>query len=168
MNKVTGKEFRRQLRWMLAGVLALWACSASSTSSLFGYQLRSLEAPVTDSLDAYRGKPVIMLFFQPECSWCLKQVRAVNRLPADCRASFNALAIGVNGDRKALKQELRRLRPDFPAYQANPALLDAIGGVPATPFALLGDANGEFHNWMRGYIPQSRLVDSLAELGADC
>ena len=74
-----------------------------------------------------------------------------------------AIAIGVNGNRSQLQEEVRRVRPEFPAYEASPDLIRSMGGVPATPFTLLGDANGEFVNWTRGYVKPSELrsfVDS--------
>ncbi|MCG8369338.1 MAG: hypothetical protein MJA32_02360, partial [Proteobacteria bacterium] len=57
------------------------------------------------------------------------------------------------------------LRPDFPAYQASPALIQAIGTVDATPLSLLGDANGDFVDWARGYLPTERLREFVQTSG---
>lgn len=142
--------------------LLLSLCAQGQGASVLDYELRSLDALQSQQLAGYAGKPVVMLFFQPDCSWCLRQVRTLNELSGQCPGQFQALAIGVNGDRRQLKAELRRLRPDFPAFQASPALLEDIGGVPATPFSLLGDDQGSVQGWLRGYIPADKLVASLS------
>ncbi len=159
-------------RWILSALCAAGLLPglllAAANPSLLDYSLKRLDEPSSESLGGHRGKPVLMLFFQPECNWCFKQVRVINALPGNCRESFTALAVGVNGGRSDLKRELQKLRPEFPAYQASPQLLSDLGGVPATPFALLGSADGAFHSWMRGYIPESKLRASLSALGATC
>lgn len=163
----------RQTRTWLLSALAAAALLpglllGATNPSLLEYSLKRLDKPSSESLVGHRGKPVLMLFFEPECSWCFKQVRVINNLPSSCRESFTALAVGVNGGKSDLKRELQRLRPTFPAYQASPELIEDIGGVPATPFALLGSADGEFHSWMRGFMPESKLRAGLMELGANC
>ena len=138
---------------------------ADQGPSLLDWSLKSLEAPETRALDRYQGKPVLMMFFEPECSWCFRQVRAINALAERCGGGFQALAVGVNANRAGLKQELRRLRPDFPAYEASPALLQSLGGVPATPFTLLGDVTGTYLDWTRGYLPEAELEEFMRQRG---
>ena len=60
-----------------------------------------------------------------------------------------------------------RLQPDFPAYQASPELLAAIGGIEATPFMLFVDASGRPAGWIRGYAKADRLNDVLVSLAAE-
>lgn len=145
-------------------MLTLLAGAAlASNAYLLDFELRSLEEPVVHDLGRYEGKPVLMMFFEPDCSWCYRQVRTINRLGEDCGAKFTAIAIGVNGNRAALQKELRRLRPDFPAYQASPALMEAIGEIDATPLSLLGDSNGDFLNWARGYLPEDELAAFIGD-----
>ena len=133
--------------------------------SLLDYALKRLDAPEVESLRQFEGKPVLMMFFEPECSWCFRQVRTLNAMGQRCTSGFQALAVGVNGNRSDLKKELRRLRPDFPAFEASPALLEALDGVPATPFTLIGDAKGDYLNWTRGYLPEADLEIFLAGQG---
>lgn len=128
-----------------------------SGTSLLAFELKSLGEPARHSLDRYRGQPVLMVFFEPDCSWCLRQIRAINELQAGCPGGVAAIAVGVNGNRKQLQKALRRIRPEFPAYEASPELVESLGGVPATPFTLLGDTNGEFVNWTRGYLKTAEL-----------
>ncbi len=138
---------------------------AAAGPSLLAYELKRLDEPKVESLSRFQGKPVLLIFFEPECNWCFRQVRDLNALGERCRTGFQPLAVGVNGNRSHLKEELRRLRPEFPAFEASPALLSALGGVPATPFALLGDANGDYLAWSRGYLPEEELHEFLAAQG---
>ena len=148
---------------LLALLAALATGAYAGGVSLLEFELRSLDQPEAHALERYEGKPVIMVFFEPECSWCLRQVRAINEIDEMCGDEFDALAIGVNATRAALQKELRRLRPNFPAYQASPELLESLGGIPATPISLLGDARGEFVSWARGYKKVDELLSLMRE-----
>ena len=141
------------------------AAAEDASASLLGFELRSLEAPEYHSLERYRGKPVLMVFFQPDCTWCQRQFRAINELAETCDYAFEAMAVGFRGNRGELRKELRRLRPEFPAYQASPALMDSIGSIDATPLILIGDSSGKLVTWLRGYIPSDELVVSLQQAG---
>ena len=162
----------RTRRYVLASVAlsALGAVhAAGGQASLLEFELKSLHEPVVHSLSRYQGKPVLMLFFQPDCNWCLRQVRAINELNEQCEGGFEAVAVGVRGSRGELRKELRRIRPDFPAYQASPRLLEALGGVETTPLMLVGDDEGDLVTWLRGFIATDRLHVVLDEAGlADC
>ena len=157
------------MRYALASCLLLLFCTAAAAEQpgLLDFELKSLEQPEIHSLSRYQGKPVVMVFFQPECNWCLKQVRAINALSEQC--DIEAIAVGFGGNRVTLQRELRRLRPAFPAYQASPLLIEELGGVVATPITLLGDANGNFLNWSRGYLQGQQLLDLMRSSGqTDC
>jgi len=135
------------------------AIGDESSPSLLAYELKSLQEPEIHSLARYDGQPIVMVFFQPDCNWCAKQVDAINDLNEKCGREFGVIAVGVGGTRTELRKELRRLRPDFPAYQASPRLIAEMGGVIATPITLLGDARGAFRNWTRGFVPAEDLKE---------
>ena len=142
----------------LAALLAFQPAVAANITapSLLEFELRSLAEPEVHSLERYKGRPVLLVFFQPDCNWCLKQFRVVNELSNQCD-NFEAIAIGIHGNRSDLRKELRRLRPSFPAYQASPRLIDTLGDLITTPLSLLGDRDGNFVNWIRGYADQDQL-----------
>ena len=141
----------------------------ASNVYLLDFELRSLEQPEVHELQRYEGKPVLMVFFEPNCSWCYRQVKAINEVGEQCSDEFAAIAIGVNGNRQSLQKELRRLRPEFPAYQASPRLLESLGGIDATPLSLLSNADGEFANWSRGYLPADKLLSFMTHnIGFAC
>jgi len=143
-----------------AALFAGGSALAAEPPSLLEFELKSLGAPERHDLQRFHGQQMVMMFFQPECNWCYRQVQALNDLQSSC-STTRFVAVGVNGDRQRLRKEVRRLRPEFPAYQASPELLHSLGGLPATPFMLLGDADGQFVDWMRGYIPAERLSSRL-------
>jgi len=160
------------VRFLLALLIAALAGGVGAAEradvapSLLAYELKRLDVPEREALGRYRGRPVLMVFFEPECNWCFRQVRAVHALQERCPGNFQALAVGVNASRSGLKKELRRLRLDFPAFEASPALLESIGGgVPATPFTLIGDATGAYLGWTRGYLPEDALESFLLARG---
>ena len=143
--------------------------AAEPSPSLLEFELRSLDEPEVHSLTRFAGKPLLMLFFEPDCNWCLRQVRAVNKLSTTCDGDFAAIAVGTGGSRAELKRELRRSRPAFPAYQVSPRLFDALGGIEATPLILVGGADGAFVTHVRGYTPAESLLETLnAALGLAC
>ncbi|MEX2962513.1 TlpA family protein disulfide reductase [Microbulbifer sp. TYP-18] len=141
----------------------------ASEARLLDMELRSLAGPARASLAQYRDLPVLMVFFEPECPWCFRQVRALNRLLARCPGQFQPLAVGTNGARRALLAEYRRLRPNFPAFQISGELLDKVGSIPATPFMLLVNRDGLPAGWLRGFVPGEKLQPVLAKrLGVNC
>lgn len=141
--------------------------TGTENANLLDFDLRSLHEPAIHSLTMYEGKPLVMVFFQPDCNWCARQVRVINSLRKQC--NFEAIAVGTGGTRMELREELRQLRPTFPAYQASPELIRAMGGVDATPVMLLGDADGHFLNWSRGYLADKELTSLLQATGQiDC
>ena len=146
----------RLVQLFLAGLLFSPVVGAEPAPSLLEFELRSLEEPEVHQLSRYQGKPLVMIFFQPECNWCAKQIEAINKLRKQCHREIEAVAIGFGSNRTELRKELRRLRPDFPAYQASPKLIAEVGGVVATPVTLLGDSDGRFVSWTRGFVPYER------------
>ncbi len=155
--------------WLLI-IPLLFALSAvaDEPGSLLDFELRSLEQPGRQSLSQYQGAPVLMMFFEPGCSWCYRQFKVLDKLHNEC-PGINSLAVGVNGSRRDLLAEYQRIKPAFPAYQASGRLLTAIGGVPATPFTLITDSQGQPLGWLRGYMPEDELRPLLVkQLGLEC
>ncbi|MGI9229199.1 MAG: TlpA family protein disulfide reductase [Gammaproteobacteria bacterium] len=153
---------------LLAGLLVSIQGATEKTPSILGFRLLNLDSAEVESLQQFKGKPTLMTFFQPDCNWCLRQFRVLNRLHQRCGTAINLLAVGVNGNRRELKQELLRLRPGFSAYQANAGLMESLGRMPATPFAIEANAAGHFTGWTQGYLPQQQLEAALTTLPEQC
>lgn len=157
---------------LLAILLVLGAALTSvnaSTPDILSFEHENLRNGQVEALEQLRGKTSFLLFFQPDCKWCLKQSRVLDRLLKTCPGRLNAAALGVHGSRHALKKELRRLRPGFPAYKTGVTMISELQGVPATPVMLLADERGTFTQSFRGYLPADELSRILAERhGIDC
>jgi len=145
---------------LLTVLLALaWLIPAAAKSpDILAYEHENLKSGKTETLNAMRGESSFLLFFQPDCKWCLKQSQALDKLLSACPNKLNAVALGVHASRHELKKELRRLRPDYPAYKTGDGMLADLAGVPATPVMLLADERGGFVQSFRGYIPPAQLA----------
>lgn len=115
---------------------------------------------------ALAGRPqqVLMLtFFEPQCSWCQRQLRALGELAQSCDPQLQPVAVGINGREGALRRELRRARVRYPAVRASRELLRRVGDVPATPWTLLMDGSGTVLATLRGYVSAGRLAAAFAD-----
>lgn len=130
---------------------------------ILSFEHENLRSGQTETLDTLRGEPSFLLFFQPDCKWCLKQSRVLDRLLDSCPGKLNAAALGVHGNRHELKKELRRLRPGFSAFRTGAEMFRELQGVPATPVMLLADSAGNFKQSFRGFLPAEELTRILAD-----
>lgn len=125
------------------------------------YQFQALRSPLSTNLSHLEGRPVALMFFEPECPWCIKQASVLRQLHQHCSQSIQPVALGVNGNNLALKRALFRLNFPFEAYRAPPTLLKDMGGIPATPILLLLNAKGELVKGYRGYTDEEELKSQL-------
>ncbi len=157
------------MRSLLLLLLCTTSAWADQGNSLLDFELRSLQQPGRHALPQYENAPILMMFFEPGCQWCFRQVKVLNKLHVECDGAIAPLAVGVNGSRRELLAEIHKSRPEFPAYEASGRLLNAIGGVPATPFTLVADAQGQPLGWLRGYMPEEELKPLLQkQFGSIC
>ena len=157
-----GVRRSRRLAGCLLAVVLPMAVSVYATP-LLDFTLADLHRSEPRPLDEFRGKLVLISFFEPDCRWCYRQMRAFNRLGRQCDASLQPLAVGINGSVAQLRRELRRAKVKFPAFRASRRFLDDAGGVPATPWTLLLDPAGKVMATLRGYIPYEQLAAVFAE-----
>jgi peroxiredoxin len=115
--------------------------SHTAAQSLLDFSLPNLQAQGNLNLEDYRGKVLLVSFFEPDCSWCFRQMKAFNRLVETCD-HVQPIAVGVNGNNQQLRKELRRAKVQFPGLKANRQLIEAVGDVPATPWTLVADQQG--------------------------
>ncbi len=141
----------------------------AQAESLFDFEMKSLSGKDRQSMQQFAGKPVVLMYFEPQCSWCFRQVRTLNQLQEKCSGRFQPVAVGINGSRKDLLTEVRRLRPEFPAFLISAQLKSKIGEIAGTPYTLLSDEYGHPVSNLRGYIPSERLQSLLEQhLGFSC
>ena len=136
---------------------------------LLGFEHQNLADGTTTNLEHLRGKPTLMMFYEPECPWCFKQGKAFNELLRHCGHELQIVALGAHGDRARLKRELWKMKPKFPGFVAGKEMMNSVGALPATPITLIANANGEFISYMRGYIGLDILQLQLKkQLGLQC
>lgn len=122
--------------WLTVGCLALLALSSSALANDFSqYQLKSLRQSEAVTLANVAEQYSAVMLFEPHCSWCIKQARALAELQQRC-PQIQPIALGINGDRLALKRALFNLQVPFDAYIAPFNLLHDMGGVHSTPITL--------------------------------
>ncbi len=148
----------------VSSLAALLTCAVAVTAAqgpdLLAYELKRLDTVATEDLKQFRGKPVLMMFFEPDCTWCLRQAREIEQVTKRCNG-VQSIVVGANGSRTALKMWLRRMAVDAPAYQISKRLSQDIGGVATTPITLVADATGAYQGFLRGYKKIDELVAAL-------
>ena len=142
--------------------ILLTLASFSEASDLFDFPVIDLSSGKNRTLSHDKAVNLV-LFFEPDCSWCFKQTRVFNRFLQDCQADIQMMGFGVNGNRQQLKKEIWRQRADFPMYMASQSMLKAIGHISATPLTLLFDREGNILSHVRGYLPRDKWQALLLE-----
>ena len=124
-------------------------------ATLFDYPVININTneAVSLSLDT---RPVVVLFFEPDCSWCFKQSKVYSRLAKRCQSEVQFIGLGVNGSRQAIKKEAWHLQAAFPLYMASRPMLDAIGSVDSTPLSVLLNSQQQIAGKARGYLNQDK------------
>lgn len=149
---------------MLRILLLMLLCCALPLSAVQltrDYQFQALRGQQVTDLSHLEGQAMALMFFEPECPWCIKQASVLKQLHQSCRQGVQPVALGVNGDNLALKRALFRLNFPFEAYRAPSALLKDMGGIPATPILLLLNAKGELIKGYRGFTDEAELKAQL-------
>ena len=155
------KRFITMIRVFFSFILLLLA-GHSAASNLFDYPVIDLSNDESQFLTPQQDVNVV-LFFEPNCSWCFKQTRVFNQYLKDCDADIQFFGIGVNGNRREIKKEIWRQRADFPMVMASRPMLTAIGEVSSTPLTLLLDKKGNIFAHVRGYLPEDQWYSFLSD-----
>ncbi|MCG8670309.1 MAG: hypothetical protein MI867_12900 [Pseudomonadales bacterium] len=140
------------------------AYSNSNESGLLDFRLKKLFNQRKESLTKHEGLPIVMVFFEERCGWCLKLMQDLNAIQNQCPNMLQPIAIGIDtGSLHGLKKLARKAAVTYPVYIATDSLLAGIGGVEATPYTLFADKNGAYKGRLRGYIPTSKLLSLVSQ-----
>ena len=101
---------------------------------------------------------ILLSFFEPNCPWCYRQMKVFNKLESSCPQRVQPVLVGINGDARALRKELRKAKVKFPALKASKELMN-IFSVPATPWTVMINTDGQPITTVRGYIPLEDLSE---------
>jgi len=133
----------------------------STGSELYNLSLTGLNTETSLKMQAYEGQVLLLSFFEPECRWCYRQMKVFNRLHADCQA-VTPVAVGIHGDTRSLRQELRRAQVEYPAVRANRSLISIVGEVPSTPWTVIVSSSGEIISTIQGYYPLEKWQSAFS------
>lgn len=140
----------------------------SVKASELPFELKELRAGIGESADRTKsnnGKlPTLAMIFQPDCKWCKKQAATLALASHHCQSQLNVTIIGVKGDKRTLKKELRHYDEALPAYVSNRSFLRSIGGYQASPTTLIYDKNGKLVVNKRGFIEAEKLKQVFSSL----
>lgn len=134
----------------LALLCLVFTCNTVNAKDIYQQSMVRLDRTIhndnqknnnVETLQAYRGKPMLMSFFTPNCKWCKKQHKSLKKMLATC-PNAQVVMVGVQGNNQRLKQELRKERNKFPAYVANAEIINAIGKQSPVPQTLIFDSRG--------------------------
>lgn len=134
---------------------------------LLHYPVIDLRTGETGTLESFRGAPTVLLVFEPGCRFCARQSRILNAMLDEC-TNLNAVAVGVNGSRRRLLDDLEMLRPAFPAFAAGDELAYDLGEIVITPVMLVADAAGNYTLHLLGLQDRDTLGGIFNQLGGGC
>ena len=147
-------------RAVAALALAFLFARPVAANPLYDLDLAALDGPGRVALVDYREHWLLLSFFEPECAWCHRQLKALERLSGRCGDTLQAMAVGINGRDLAL----RRARVTFPAARGSAALLERTGEIPATPWTLLLSPRGDVAATLRGFVREEQLAAGFPAL----
>ncbi len=107
------------------------------------------------------GLTTVTMIFQPDCSWCKKQGKALAKVFQQCQSSLNIALVGTKGNARQLRKELKHYHQEIPAFIADRKFLRSIGGYQASPTTLIFDSEGELIVNKRGFISEDKLANAL-------
>lgn len=149
------------MKRLALGLLLLCAMPLQASQLTRDYLFQPLRGQEQQTLAHLEGQSAVLMFFEPECPWCVKQAAVLKKLHQQCPGHLQPVALGVNGNQLALKRALFRLNFPFEAYRAPMELVRDMGGIPATPILLLLDSKGQLIKGYRGLTGEAELQAQL-------
>ena len=108
----------------------------------------------------FAGHITLIILFQPDCPWCVRQVKAAEDLQP--LAPFLKMAlVSLTGRKDPLIHEVLKARTEIPAYQGSPDLLKALRNTPGTPCVYLITPDGRLVAYRRGKQSTEDLYNML-------
>ncbi len=128
----------RQILFLTLSFLLFSGCGQESPTGLTGkvapnFTLTMLDSS-TVSLKDLKGKPVLLEFWAPWCSGCLKNIPALKKLYAAYGDKVTFLASSSERGSKTLAQFVAKEQIPYPVALSNQKLLTdyAVSGIPLT------------------------------------
>ncbi len=151
---------------LLTALAVSSAASAGNNStelSVAQIQLKDLRTSQS-SVSYHSQKPTVLMFFQPDCSWCKKQGKIITQLVSECGNSVHFTLVGDKGSKRQLKRELRHFSETIPSQQSTQLFARKSGGVKGFPTTLVLDTQGHVLAKRRGFTDEAMLRKLTNEL----
>lgn len=116
------------------------------------FSLKDLEGnPVT--LNALKGKPVLMIFFASWCPGCKEEIPLFEKFSIGKKDPLTILTVAIDGEKeKRIKQFVKELKITLPVLLDVKEKVARTYGVRMVPTTFLIDGEG----WMQGVIMGQR------------
>lgn len=151
---------------MMLMVLSLIMISGTARSEtnqtdweLFNLKTGNLEQALTEALQ-------VISFFEPQCSWCLKQSQVLNRVIEMC-PNLKVNQLGTHGKTSDLKRSVYKMKTQLPTFISNRKIEKKLGWVPATPMTFLLNGEGQVLKKWRGFQTEESLMVQIEKV-FDC
>ncbi len=98
----------------------------------------------TTNVSHYLGKkPVLLVFFYPDCPPCEHEAKNINKLYNEYRYKINIIGISLSRDRYDIGDFIKDLKIKYPIWRIHSKdQLKYVGGILATPTVVILDKNG--------------------------
>jgi thiol-disulfide isomerase/thioredoxin len=120
------------------------------------------------TLEALRGKVVLVNFWATWCPYCRHEMPDMQRFYDDWRShGFEIIALSQDDDPQAVRAFLAQNGYTFPVAMADASHAAAFGGVSRLPTSFLIDKQGRLRKKISGQVHYARLEDLVGELAAE-
>jgi thiol-disulfide isomerase/thioredoxin len=115
------------------------------------------------SLEALRGKTVVLSFWASWCGPCRQELPALSELQKT-RTDVTIFAVNVDRSRPAAENFLRQIPVDLPIIWDNESMAMGQFGVVSMPTLFVVDAQGTIKYSKTGYSQSKGLTELVAAL----
>ena len=89
-------------------------------------------------------KPVLLVFFYPQCPPCEKESKTVNKIYEKYSGKLLVIGISLSKDRYDIEDFIDNFKIKYPVYRiVKKGQLRNVGGILATPTSMIIDKNGK-------------------------
>lgn len=138
-------------------LIACWLLIAATPLPTFKpVTVPRIDRDATVLLQAPEAGLLFITFFEPDCSWCLKQMQALDELQKN-KMQYKVVAVGIQGSRFELKQWAARANTNLPIARITPQIGRQTGSPRVTPTTLVFDTKGNFVTKFVGFQAASDI-----------
>ena len=119
----------------------------------------------TLTLDALRGKVVLVNFWATWCPYCRKEMPAMQNFYRDYQGQgFEIIAFSIDDDPAKVAQSMREEGYTFAAAMADSDIQQAFGPVSQVPMSMIIDRDGRLRHRIKGQVYYGRIEDLVQPL----